>query len=58
MALEPFDAEPGAIDRVFQGTPAVVSRPDRQVYGVVDDTTTLSDLICRLATELGLSESK
>ncbi len=43
------------LDPVFGSTPAVVLRPDRIVFGVVDGTTDLDALILALGERLGIA---
>jgi 3-(3-hydroxy-phenyl)propionate hydroxylase len=55
VALDSFDILEDEVDRVFESRPAVLIRPDRFVFGVVDETTSLDDLIETLAEKLSLS---
>lgn len=56
VALEGLETVEGEFDRVFQRVPAALLRPDRYVFGVVDDTTDASTLVRTLAAKLRLSK--
>lgn len=47
--LEEVEVSEGELDGALTRHPALLVRPDRVVYGVVDETHTLDDLIVRLA---------
>lgn len=49
--------EGSELDQVFETSPAVVVRPDRIIFGVVDADTTLDDLIMTLGKKLALRSS-
>ncbi|QUR66277.1 bifunctional 3-(3-hydroxy-phenyl)propionate/3-hydroxycinnamic acid hydroxylase [Mycobacterium spongiae] len=54
VGLEGLTAVEGACDPVFDTHAAVVLRPDRYVFGVVDDEYNLDALLIRLAQQLAL----
>ena len=56
VALDGLETVEGEFDRVFQRVPAALLRPDRYVFGVVDDTTDASTLVRTLAAKLRLSK--
>ena len=53
-SLEGLDVVEGERDQVFDDHPAVVLRPDRYVFGVVDDDWDLDRLIALLGRKLAL----
>ena len=55
VSLEGLEVVEGAMDKVFDSHPAVVLRPDRYVFGVVDDNWTLEDLLGELGQKLVLT---
>ncbi|MCR9098201.1 MAG: bifunctional 3-(3-hydroxy-phenyl)propionate/3-hydroxycinnamic acid hydroxylase [bacterium] len=55
VALDAFEVVEGALDYVFDRSPAVLVRPDRYVFGVVDEATDASALVRRLAEKLSLA---
>ena len=48
IALEDVDVLEEELDRAFDSSPAVVLRPDRIVFGVVEEGTSLDHLISTL----------
>ena len=54
LALEGLEIVEGEVDRVFDHARGVLLRPDRYVFGVVDEATDASDLVRLLATKLSL----
>jgi 3-(3-hydroxy-phenyl)propionate hydroxylase len=54
VSLEGFEVAEGEYDRLFDAHPAVVLRPDRYVFGVVDDAFPLDRLLLELGRKLAL----
>jgi len=54
LCLEELEVIEGAVDSLFDSHPAVVLRPDRYIFGVVDDHWSLDHLIAELARKLFL----
>jgi 3-(3-hydroxy-phenyl)propionate hydroxylase len=54
LAIEGLEVTLGQMDDLFDAHPAVVVRPDRYVFGVVDDAWNLDRLVAELARELAL----
>jgi len=54
VVLEDVHLLEDEIDHVFRASPAVVLRPDRIVFGVVDDSTNLDVLMNALANKLSV----
>jgi 3-(3-hydroxy-phenyl)propionate hydroxylase len=54
VSLEGLEVTRGAMDRLFDDHPAAVVRPDRYVFGVVDDAWDLDRLLAELARKLAL----
>jgi len=54
LALEGLETTLGRVDPLFDAHPAVVVRPDRYIFGVVDDDWDLDRLILELGDQLGL----
>jgi 3-(3-hydroxy-phenyl)propionate hydroxylase len=54
VVLEDVDLFEDEVDHVFRRSPAVVLRPDRIVFGVVDESTNLDALMNALAKKLGV----
>ncbi len=54
VSLEHLETSRGHIDRAFNFTDALIVRPDRCVFGHVDDEHTLDDLMAALAEKLCL----
>ena len=54
LCLEGFEVVDGALDALFDTHPAVVLRPDRYVFGVVDAERDLDGLLADLASKLAL----
>jgi len=54
VVLEDVDLFEDEVDRVFHTCPAVMLRPDRIIFGVVDESTNLDELMDALAKKLGL----
>ncbi len=54
VALDAFEVVEGTLDRVFDHAPCALVRPDRYVFGVVDEATDASALVRRLADRLRL----
>jgi len=57
VSLEGLEVTVGEADRVFESHPAVLLRPDRYVFGVVDDDHDLDSLVVDLARRLALRPS-
>ena len=55
LALDSFQVVEGEMDRLFDAHPAAVLRPDRYIYGVVDEAWDLDRLMIELGRKLGLS---
>lgn len=55
ISLEALEVVEGAMDEVFQNHPALVLRPDRYVFGVVDDDWDLDGLLGELGRRLPLA---
>jgi hypothetical protein len=54
VSLEGLEVVAGASDLLFDEHPALVLRPDRYVFGVVDDAFDLDRLLAELAQKLAL----
>lgn len=54
VALEGLEVVEGELDPVFWAHPAVVLRPDRYVFGVVEGARDLDELLTELADKLAL----
>ena len=54
VSLEGLEVVEGEMDRVFDSHSAVVLRPDRYVFGVVDDNWDLDRLLAELGRRLAL----
>jgi 3-(3-hydroxy-phenyl)propionate hydroxylase len=54
LALDDLERVEGDHDRLFERHPAAIVRPDRYVFGVVDDEWDLDRLLCELARRLAL----
>jgi 3-(3-hydroxy-phenyl)propionate hydroxylase len=54
VSLEGLDVVEGEMDQVFESHPVVVLRPDRYVFGVVDDAWDLDRLLVELGRRLAL----
>ena len=54
VSLEGLEVTRGEADRIFESHPAVVLRPDRYIFGVVDDEHDLDRLLEDLARRLAL----
>ncbi len=54
MSLEGLEVTCGEADRLFDASPAAVLRPDRSVFGVVDEAWDLDRLLLELARKLCL----
>jgi 3-(3-hydroxy-phenyl)propionate hydroxylase len=54
VPLEGLEVTRGAVDHLFDAHPAVVLRPDRYVFGVVDGEWDLDRLLAELARKLAL----
>jgi 3-(3-hydroxy-phenyl)propionate hydroxylase len=54
VSLEGLEVTAGASDEVFDAHPAVIVRPDRYIFGVVDDEWSLDRLLAELARKLTL----
>jgi len=57
VALDELEVVEGAMDRIFESHPAAVLRPDRYVFGVVDDDWSLDDLLVELGRMLSLRQA-
>ena len=55
VSLEGLEVVEGESDRLFDAHPAAVLRPDRYVFGVVDDAWNLDRLVQELGRKLALS---
>ena len=53
-SLENLELVEGELDWVFENHPAVVIRPDRYIFGVVDHDWSLDDLLLELGKKLPL----
>jgi len=58
VCLEGLEAATGALDPLFDNHPAAVLRPDRFVFGVVDDTWDLARLVAELGRKLACAERR
>jgi hypothetical protein len=54
VSLECLEVVEGEMDNLFDAHPAMVLRPDRYVFGVVDDTWDLDRLLVELGRKLAL----
>ena len=54
MSLEGLEVTRGEMDRLFDAHPAAVLRPDRYVFGVVDEEWDLDRLLGLLGRKLAL----
>ena len=54
VSLEGLEVTEGEADRLFEHHPAVVLRPDRYVFGVVDESWSLDRLLVELGRKLAL----
>jgi 3-(3-hydroxy-phenyl)propionate hydroxylase len=54
VALDELEVVEGTMDRLFEAHPAAVLRPDRYVFGVVDDDWSLDELVVELGRKLSL----
>ncbi|MEN8160902.1 MAG: bifunctional 3-(3-hydroxy-phenyl)propionate/3-hydroxycinnamic acid hydroxylase [Myxococcota bacterium] len=54
LALEGLEVVEGELDRLFDRHPAAVVRPDRYVYGVVDEAPSLDRLLADLGSQLAV----
>ena len=54
VPLEGLEIAEGQADRLFDAHPAAVVRPDRYVFGVVDDDWSLDALVLELGRKLAL----
>jgi hypothetical protein len=54
VSLEALELVEGELDRLFDAHPAAVLRPDRYVFGVVDEDWSLDRLLVELARKLAL----
>jgi hypothetical protein len=54
VALEGLEVTRGELDNLFDAHPAAVIRPDRYVFGVVDDDWDLDRLLGELGRKLAL----
>ncbi len=54
VSLEGLEVVRGEMDQVFDGHPAVVIRPDRHIFGVVDEKWSLDRLLAELGRKLAL----
>ena len=54
VSLEGFEVVRGEWDRLFDAHPVAVLRPDRYVFGVVDDDWELDRLLLELGRKLAL----
>ena len=52
LALEDFELEQGNWDPLFSAHPAAVIRPDRYIFGVVDDNFSLDRLVTSLYSKM------
>lgn len=54
LSLENFEVTQGELDSLFNTYPAVVLRPDRYIFGVVDEERDLDELLLGLESRLQL----
>ncbi len=54
VALEGLAVTEGELDHVFDKTPAVLVRPDRNIFGVVEGDTSIDDVVLALAEQIAL----
>jgi hypothetical protein len=54
VSLQGLEATEGVIDPLFAAHPAAVLRPDRYVFGVVDESWSLDRLLVELGGKLAL----
>ena len=54
LSLAGLKVVDGQADRVFEAHPAAVIRPDRHIFGVVDEAWDLDRLIAELGRKLAL----
>ncbi|NNL65484.1 MAG: hypothetical protein HKP30_04520 [Myxococcales bacterium] len=54
VSLDGLALAEGQLDALFEAHPAVVVRPDRYVFGVVDDAFPLDRLVAELGRKLAL----
>jgi len=54
IALDEFEVVEGEIDNVFERTPTVLLRPDRYVFGVVEDSFGIDALVTQWADALSV----
>ena len=54
VSLEGLEVTQGEVDNIFDAHPAAVLRPDRYVFGVVDDEWNLDRLLVELGRKLSL----
>jgi 3-(3-hydroxy-phenyl)propionate hydroxylase len=54
VSLDDLECVEGELDQLFAAHPAAIVRPDRHVYGVVDDELDLDALVARLARDVAL----
>ena len=54
VCLEGIEVTEGEADRLFEQHPAVVLRPDRYMFGVVDESWSLDRLLIELGRRLAL----
>ena len=52
--LEGLEVVRGEMDQLFDGHPAVVVRPDRHIFGLVDEKWSLDRLLAELGRKLAL----
>jgi 2-polyprenyl-6-methoxyphenol hydroxylase-like FAD-dependent oxidoreductase len=55
VSFDDVETDEGEMDRMFDSHPACVLRPDRYVFGVVDDDWTLDRLVLELGAKLHLT---
>jgi hypothetical protein len=54
VEVDSFEIEQGRLDPLFENHPAVVVRPDRLIFGVVDSEHDLDTLILELGRKLAM----
>ena len=54
LSLEGVDPVENELDRLFESSPCAIVRPDRYVFGVVDDRWTLDRLVASLEQKLAI----
>jgi len=58
VALDQLEVVEGEFDPLFESHPAVVVRPDRLIFGVVDPDYNLDRLLGELSRKLSLNAAR